>query len=170
MRKKIQKVLKIYGVIERVFLSAMFVFMLMVLLLQIISRYIFNSPVIWTDEITTLLQVSLAFLGIGYGIRKKSHVELSGFYDRFPETVQHIITIVTNLFIIWCLYCIIKEGFFYADQQWAIKTMTTRFMNGYFFICVPIGLIEAVVYLGFGTVDQIMYLLHKQPIFRVGEV
>lgn len=169
MRKKIQKVLKIIGMIERVLLSGIFVFMFAIMVMQIVSRYIFNSPIIWTDEMTTLLQVTLGFLGIGYGIRKKSHVCLSGFYDKMPGRVQHMVSILTDILVIVCLVFIIEQGFFYTKMMWNIKTMTTSFMNGYFYISVPIGLLEGALYLGFDMVDHIAYLLNKEPIFRLGE-
>ncbi len=168
-RQTIQKILRGIGLLERILLSILFVFMCVILVMQIVSRYFLNSPIIWTDEMTTLFQLVLAFLGIGYGIRKKSHVCLSGFYEKFPEHVQHLISIATNILVIVCLGFIIEQGFFYANMQWHIKTMTTRFMNGYFYIAVPIGLIEACIYLGFDSVDHLMYLLHKEPVFRLGE-
>ncbi len=147
----------------------MTVIMFLIVLLQIVSRYLFKSPVIWTDEVSTLLQVSLTFLGIGYGMRKKSHVELSGVYDRFPETVQHLVSIFTNLLLIYCMCFLVKKGLYYANMQWRIKTMTTQLTNGLFYACVPLGLIEAIVYTGFGTVDHILCLFHKDRLFMLGE-
>ena len=171
MRLKIQKVLRIYGHIERIFLSVLFVAMLIIMMAQVISRYVFKAPIIWTDELTTLLQVCIAFLGIGYGLRKKSHVGMSGFYEKLPESVQHLIAVVTDILIVVCFYLMIKQGLFYAKQQWNIKTMTMQWTNGFFYICIPIGLIESIVYIIFDIVDHIMCFFHKEPIFKLtGEV
>lgn len=170
MRVKIQKILRIYGFIERLILSGIFIVMLVIMMAQVMSRYVLKAPIIWTDELTTLLQVCIAFLGIGYGLRRKSHVTLSGFYENFPKPVQHLVSIATDILIMVCFCLIVEQGFFYANQQWNIKTMTMRWTNGMFYICIPLGLLEAIVYICFDMVDHIMCLFHKEPIFRLEEV
>ena len=72
MVKKLESI--VYHV-QRTFFIAVMTFMLLVLSLHVIMRFAFNNPIIWTDEVITMMQGTLAFAGIGYCFHKKQHTE-----------------------------------------------------------------------------------------------
>lgn len=59
MLDKLEK--KLLRVEKTVFSMIMFM-MLAILTCHVTMRYLFNSPLIWTDEVTTMLQGTIAFL------------------------------------------------------------------------------------------------------------
>ena len=56
MVKKLESI--VYHV-QRTFFIAVMTFMLLVLSLHVIMRFAFNNPIIWTDEIITMMQGTL---------------------------------------------------------------------------------------------------------------
>ncbi|MCI8268314.1 MAG: TRAP transporter small permease [Lachnospiraceae bacterium] len=130
---------------KRVFSLIMFV-MLAILTCHVTMRYLFNRPLIWTDEVTTMMQGTIAFLGIGYCFHKGQHTELSLLYDRMPRQVQWIFDVITNSVMLFCLYHLTRIGFQYtANQNIAFGTVSWM-KKSYFYIFIPIGFLIAMAY------------------------
>ena len=130
---------------KRVFSLIMFV-MLAILTCHVTMRYLFNRPLIWTDEVTTMMQGTIAFLGIGYCFHRGQHTELSLLYDRVPRFIQWIFDVITNSVMLFCLYHLTRIGFQYtANQNIAFGTISWM-KKSYFYIFIPIGFLIAMAY------------------------
>jgi len=68
-----------------VFISAMMV----ITAIDVTARKAFNHPLAGSYEIITLLFVTVVFLGLAYGQRRKAHINVDIFYGRFPPRVRH---------------------------------------------------------------------------------
>lgn len=53
-----------------------------VVLLQFLSRYVFNDSVAWTEEIARYLLIGVAYFGSVMGIRRGGHIFLEVIYRR----------------------------------------------------------------------------------------
>ena len=130
---------------KRVFSLIMFV-MLAILTCHVTMRYLFNRPLIWTDEVTTMMQGTIAFLGIGYCFHRGQHTELSLLYDRLPRFIQCIFDVITISVMLFCLYHLTRIGFQYtANQNIAFGTISWM-KKSYFYIFIPIGFLIAMAY------------------------
>ena len=81
-------------------MAAMLLVQLVILFAGVISRYFFNSPFIWSDELASLLLVAITFLG-GYSalvVGKLANVTM--VVDRFSPGVQRVLITIRNLMII----------------------------------------------------------------------
>lgn len=67
---------------------------------QVISRNIFKSNIRWNQEISLLLVIWMAFLGIAIGADKKLHIAVEVFYVRFPKVVQKVIDVLIHLLVV----------------------------------------------------------------------
>lgn len=142
----LEKTEKILLKTQKIVFSVIMFVMLAILTCHVTMRYLFNSPLIWTDEITTMLQGIIAFLGIGYCFHRNQHTELSLLYDRMPEPVQWLFDLITNSVMLFCLYHLVIVGFQYvANQNIALGTIPW-IKKSYFYIFIPIGFIIAMVY------------------------
>lgn len=75
----------------------------------IISRYCFNSPFDWTEELATFLFIWVSFLGAGVASAKRRHVTVDFITGKFSEKNMKKVRIVTNLLII-ALMAVIAVG------------------------------------------------------------
>jgi TRAP-type C4-dicarboxylate transport system permease small subunit len=72
--------------------------MMMVLTVADVTlRYFFNKPILGSYEITELMMTMLAAFTIGYAAILKAHVNVDLVFSRFPERLQGIVGIFTNL-------------------------------------------------------------------------
>lgn len=143
----LQKLERVLFKLERTVFSLIMAAMLIILTCHVTMRYLFNSPLIWTDEVTTILQGTIAFLGIGYCFHKKQHTELTLLYDRVPTCVQWLFDIITNSVMMFCMYHMTVVGFrFVKNQNIAFGTISWL-KKSYFYIFIPIGFIIAMCYI-----------------------
>lgn len=132
--------------IHKVVFSAIMFIMLAILTYHVTMRYLFNKPLIWTDEVTTILQGTIAFLGIGYCFHRNQHTELALLYDKVPKKVQWLFDIITNSVMLFCLFQLIKVSSQYVVKQ-NIPLGTISWINkSYFYIFIPIGFMIATGY------------------------
>jgi TRAP-type C4-dicarboxylate transport system permease small subunit len=54
-----------------------------VISIGIIFRYLFNSPLSWEQEASTLLFIWVAFLGASIAFHMKAHVSITFLFDTF---------------------------------------------------------------------------------------
>lgn len=67
-----------------------------VIIMQIVLRYVFNSPFVWTDEAAQYLFVWTSFLGWTMATRKRIHIGINVVVDRLPGTGRRA------LHALWC--------------------------------------------------------------------
>lgn len=155
----LQKINKIIYYIERGLFSLILLGMLGVLSVNVILRYIFNSPIIWSDEIMTIVQGVIAFLGIGYCIRMDKHTELSLVYNKLNRAWQLVFSIISNSIMLFCLYKLTVVGFKHVETQ-NYPLGTVPWLNlSYFYVFVPIGFIIAMIYIGIELIKIITEII-----------
>lgn len=64
---------------------------------QFISRYVFDSPLGWTEEIARYQLVCLGFIGSCIGVRNNTHIFVSLFHRWLPEKMSHNIYVFVAL-------------------------------------------------------------------------
>jgi TRAP-type C4-dicarboxylate transport system permease small subunit len=77
-------------------LQAGIVFFLMVLLLvEVLTRYILHSPLSIADEMGGYLLVAITFMGLAYTWKEKGHVRVSLLISRLPDRFAHLLRFIT---------------------------------------------------------------------------
>jgi len=75
----------------------LFSLMFAVIVCQIILRYVFNHPLVWTDEAAQYCFVWVSFLGWTMAARKRIHIGINVVADRLPAAARRM------LHALWCL-------------------------------------------------------------------
>lgn len=81
--------------IAAIMLAAMFT----LFLVQIISRYFFNMPLGWTQEVCLTLWLWLVFWAASFCLREKDHIRFDVVYAMTPRKVQRIFALLAALTI-----------------------------------------------------------------------
>lgn len=152
---------------EAGFLTLLFAIAFVVIAIQATSRYVFGSPVIWTDEVSTTLQMIIGFFGIGYGIRHKSHIKVDGLFKRLPRPIQHIVSIVINIIFIILSVMLIQYSLRYVMREWNVNFGTFAIGKGKLYLAMPIGFAIAIIYSICDSIDQFCLLINKPTMFSI---
>src|ERR1700733_14179170 len=78
-----------------------------ILLAGVISRYVFNAPLAWSDELASILFLWLAMLGAGVALRRDEHMRLTTFLGlmslrrrAWGETLSVVVIVVFALMML----------------------------------------------------------------------
>jgi TRAP-type C4-dicarboxylate transport system permease small subunit len=93
-------IVKVYDLFETLGAIVLTV-ILSTVFLGIISRYVFNRPFIWTEEVCTLLMVYLAYLSAPLATISKEHVVADFFKSLLPKKFDRALTLIIRLFEIF---------------------------------------------------------------------
>ncbi len=65
--------------------------LVLVLVYEVIMRYLFNAPTIWAHMLSSMLGGAIAALGWAYTHRTQGHVRVDVFYSKYPPRVKAIV-------------------------------------------------------------------------------
>ena len=140
MKRSIQKVDKCLSMIENAViilgLSAMF----LILLAQVIMRYVFSRPLTWSEEAARFIFVYASFIGISYAYRQKGHIRMEVVVNLFPQAVRRGLEVLINLGTI-ALFCyMIPFSFRFIGIQAGVKATATHIPMSIVYTALPLGM------------------------------
>ena len=105
MRKVADGINKVIDIVnDRVgnILSYVIIAITVIIIYEVIARYIFDSPTFWAHESAQLAFGSYAALGGAYTLFHRAHIRVDIIYARFPPVVKLIADVV--IFIVFLLF------------------------------------------------------------------
>jgi TRAP-type C4-dicarboxylate transport system permease small subunit len=98
--------------LEKVLSILLGTLMLVSLFLGVVFRYIFNSPLIWSDETAIFSLVWLTFIGGSMGIKRQESAAVTLFMDKVKGKLKVILMAISllavTLFVLLILYLSVK--------------------------------------------------------------
>lgn len=64
------------------------------------GRYLFDFPVVWSDEMNGFFFVWMGFLSTAYVMGEDNHMRVTGLVDMMPRRVQYILRTLMNVIMI----------------------------------------------------------------------
>lgn len=121
--------------------------MVVLVVWQVVSRYIFQAPVPWSEALSKYLFIWLVLINGAYIFGKKEHMNIGYFKGKLPLGIQrvldYLIEIITLVFALgiltWGGYMAVKIGFPQKDAAFTISM-------GYIYLAIPISGILTVLY------------------------
>ncbi|SKC36349.1 TRAP transporter small permease [Maledivibacter halophilus] len=87
---------------EPVLMTVLFYSMTILVTLQVVLRFVFNSGFSWGEEVSRFIFVWLMYFSISYTTRNHRHIKVSFLVNKFNEKVQKIIMLIVDfLFLIF---------------------------------------------------------------------
>lgn len=94
---------KILARLEESIISILFVLMAILVFVEVIMRFVFNSGFMWIQEFTLLMSAWFVLFGASYGLKMGSHIGMDAFVNLFPSLGRRILTgIGASLSLVYC--------------------------------------------------------------------
>lgn len=123
-------------------LSALLMLNITVLLLVgVISRYVFGKPIIWSDEVVSLSFIWVTMLGAAIAVYRNEHLRLSLFVDMLPERPRDFVHAFALVAIAALLVALIGPAIEYAKEEWYIHTPALDMPNSFRVSSIAFGFI-----------------------------
>jgi TRAP-type C4-dicarboxylate transport system permease small subunit len=124
----------------------LFTLMFGVIIVQIALRYVFNYPLVWTDEAASYLLVWISFLGWTMAARRRIHIGINVVADRLPPRVRRA------LHLLWCIagvlfaLVLLVVGAVIAWRNGDVRMVSIDFAFWPVYLAVPVAAVFLAVY------------------------
>ena len=81
----------------------------LITVLQVVTRYGFNHPLTWPEELCTLLLVWMTFFGASLLLKKEQHIEIDFFTKLMPRRAQQLLGLM-NVILIFAFLTVVAWG------------------------------------------------------------
>lgn len=125
MLGKISKAIDTFNIKQGQISSLLALPLLVVVVYEVIMRYVFNAPTTWGFEATTFLYGVHYMLGLAYCDVLGGHVRVDIFTSRMPIKVQGFIGVLTTLFFFMPVMVLMTI----ASWQYALVSIAGRELN-----------------------------------------
>jgi tripartite ATP-independent transporter DctM subunit len=127
------------GVVVEVLVGLLTALEVLILLAGVISRYVFRNPLVWSDELASILFLWLAMLGAVVAFRRGEHMRMSTVVARAPPRWRAFFEAFAVAVAIAFLALILYSSIEYAVDEAAIITPALEIPNIWRACAIPIG-------------------------------
>lgn len=99
---------RIIARLEEVIMAIGVILMAVNTIANVISRFVFDHSLIFSEELNSVFILLVTFAGIGYAARKGRHIRMSAIYDAMPHGMRRVLMIIITsvtaalmLFLAW---------------------------------------------------------------------
>ncbi|MDR2478506.1 MAG: TRAP transporter small permease [Treponema sp.] len=125
MLKKVVKFLNSFETYTGAFCMGI---MIVLLFLQVFSRYVMRRAFSWTEELALIFFILSIYFGATAAIRRRQHLRLEVLLARFGPKGREILYIIDNLFFL-LFNCIILTGLFALTKRLYANNVRTAVTN-----------------------------------------
>jgi TRAP-type transport system small permease protein len=101
--------------------------------LQVFCRFVLNAPLIWPEDVGIGLMVWCGFIGSAVLYKRKEHVAVDYFRNRFPRRWAAAVTFCLDLLIGFLILLIILYGYQLNLMQMMTMQVGTGIPRGFFY-------------------------------------
>jgi len=88
-----------------------------VTLLQVFLRRVFNSPIVWAEDLAVFIFIWITFLGAAILFQKKALISVDSFVMLFSEKVRLIIEAIVDLIVSITSFYLLKLSVDFMNRQ-----------------------------------------------------
>ena len=103
----------------------------LLLLLGVVSRYVFNLPMIWVDEVTSIAFLWSGMLGCVLAVDRNEHLRLNLFVDLLPARLGGFVRTFALMVVAGFLAALLHPAWEYVQSESMIRTPALDLPNGY---------------------------------------
>ena len=116
----------------------LFLAMFVAILAQVLMRYVFNAPLVWTDELAQYLFVWVAFLGWALAARRRSHIGITMFTDRLPRPARVAVQLLWLIAVLGFAAVLLRNGIAITQDNLDVQMTSMQFGYWLVYLVVPL--------------------------------
>jgi TRAP-type C4-dicarboxylate transport system permease small subunit len=119
--------------------SGILVALLLIVLAQIVSRYLFNSSLSWTEEAARYLMIWGVLLGVSLSYLNGYLIAIETFVDRFPASVRKVVQVANKLLSLFFTGLLTVYGVNLCILGTQMEAPSLEISYLWIYLAVPIG-------------------------------
>jgi TRAP-type C4-dicarboxylate transport system permease small subunit len=118
--------------------SLLMMAIMVIVVLQICTRYFLGDPLSWTEEVSRHLFVWLVFFGASGAIRDRSHIAVDLVDAQLPPRFRLVVMLGSNVLVLFFLINLLYWGARAVGRLWSLSTATLEIPFGLVYTVFPI--------------------------------
>jgi tripartite ATP-independent transporter DctM subunit len=119
--------------------AALVVAEIAVLLAGVTARYVFHEPLIWSDELASILFLWLSMLGAVVAFQRGEHMRMTALVGMVSPPVRALLDVVAITAPLAFLLLIVYPGVEFAYEETYITTPALEIQNAWRAAAIPVG-------------------------------
>ena len=150
IKKIFDKILEVLGTITLGIMSVLVVY-------QVVTRYVFNAPSAYSEALSQYLFVWMIMFGSAYVYGTREHLTIDILKDKFPPKMNLVVEILTNicLFVFVMLVCV-RGGYRYTTGQVKQIDAALHISKSIMYASVPFTGVITMYYAVYNTVRSVL--------------
>ncbi|HEY0297517.1 MAG TPA: TRAP transporter large permease subunit [Bordetella sp.] len=125
-----------------------------ILFTGIVARYVFRNPLVWSDELASILFLWLAMLGSVVALRRGEHMRMTAFVNRAQPATRAFLDLVAIAAALAFLLLILGPSWEYASEERYVTTAALEIPNIWRAAAMPVGAALMILLTLLRLIDQ----------------
>ena len=143
-------------------LIALVVVMTVVVLLQVIYRYLLTQPLHWSEELARYLFVWISILGAASSVQRRGHFGMDFFFRMLPDKGRRFLMFIVYLLMGVVIFVILVQGILLVEKTVAQQSPAMEISMGWAYACLPVGAVLMAIHLLVIIIKEAMEKHEKQ--------
>jgi len=109
------------------------------MVLQVFSRYVFSAPLTWTEELSRYLYIWACWFGAPVAMRRGNHVAITVLVERFPRRLSQGLALITQIVALFFLLELAYQGMLLAFRSHTVRAITLPIPWSMIYLAAPIS-------------------------------
>ncbi len=130
-----------------------------VVLAQVIFRYVLNQPLAWSEEIARFLLIWIVLLAAAVGVKRKSHFSVDILTKKFTERTNQLLSFAMDIFLFILIFDVmVINGMYLTKMTFRQISPALNIRVAYVYSAVLVGGILSCCYI----LDDLLSFIQKE--------
>ncbi len=120
--------------------AALVVAEVLILLTGVVHRYWLHDPLVWSDELASILFLWLAMLGSIMAFQRDEHMRMTALVVKLAPRTRAMLDVMTAVGAVAFLVFVIQPAFEFAQEEMMVTTPAIGLVNAWRAAALPVGL------------------------------
>lgn len=125
--------------------ASLTVLIIALLLVSVLSRYVFSRSIVWVDEVVSISFIWLTMIGAAIAMHRNEHLRLTLVVELLPARVRDFVHALALAAVAAFLIALVPPAYEYAVEEWAITTPALGIPNTFRVASIGFGLAAMLV-------------------------
>lgn len=135
--------------------------MMVLVLFEVIMRYIVHQPPILADEISAYMLVALSFIGMGYTWKERGHVRITALVSRLPTRVSNWVRLISLVFALTLAAVLTHASYVYLAYSFRLHMASATHLR------VPLQIPQMPLLIGFTILTLLLIIETTKAIIKI---
>ena len=157
---------KVSNLLSKIISGLLLIFIVVlvaVTFLQVLCRFVFRIPIIWSEEVVRMSFVWLIFLGSAIAVKEWSHLTIDMITSTFSKRGQYIMRLITLGLIFISAGIICYAGFGYVLRNIGKTAVTMPIPSNVVYVSAPVSGLLMI----FFVIEQ--FIVQRREYLKKGE-